>query len=332
MSSGDEFAIIRDLLAPLASHPCARRLADDGAVVSVPAGVDVAVTKDMMIEGVHFFPDDPADLVARKLLRVNLSDLAAMGAEPRGYLFGLASNGRRPRQWLEDFVGGLAHDQDEFGISLLGGDTVAARDGLLTLSVTAFGEVPAGTSFARASAREGDVVAVSGAIGDSTLGLLVRTGDLDGLGNAAESRLVARYRLPQPRVSLAVALRPLVHGAIDISDGLLADAAHVATASRLAMELDVEAIPLSCDVRSAIRRDAALRDRVLSGGDDYELLVTFSENDVACALDIARQDGVPLAVIGRCQPGSGLTLLDRRGTVLEITETGWRHGVLAEAR
>ncbi|MDE0241675.1 MAG: thiamine-phosphate kinase [bacterium] len=330
MSGGDEFTIIRGLMAPLAHHPGARRLADDGAVLSAPSGMDLAVTKDMMVEGVHFLPDDPADLVARKLLRANLSDLAAMGAEPCGYLLGLASDGRRQRPWLEDFAHGLARDQEEYGISLLGGDTVASEGGLLTLSITAFGEVPGGMSFARDMAREGDVVAVTGTIGDAALGLLVRTGALHGLGNAVETRLVSRYRLPQPRVSSGVALRRVVHGAIDISDGLLADAAHLATASRLAIELAVEAIPLSEDVRCAIRRDPALRDRTLTGGDDYELLVTLSPDDVACALAIAGQSGVPLTVIGRCHRGSGLTLLDGQGEPLEITDTGWRHSVLAD--
>lgn len=330
MSGGDEFTIIRDLMAPLARHPGARLLVDDGAVLSAPPGMDLAVTKDMMIEGVHFFPDDPADLVARKLLRANLSDLAAMGAAPCGYLLGLASDGRRQRRWLEDFAHGLARDQEEYGISLLGGDTVAAQGGLLTLSITAFGEVPAGMSFARERAREGDVVAVTGTIGDAALGLLVRTGALHGLGNAVESRLVSRYRLPQPRVSFGISLRRVVHGAIDISDGLLADAAHVAAASGLAIELAAEAIPLSEDVRYAIRRDPALRDRALTGGDDYELLVTLSPDDLAWALDIAGQSEVPLAPIGRCHQGSGLTLLDEHGASVEITDSGWRHSVLAD--
>lgn len=329
MSGGDEFTIIRDLMAPLAHHPGARLLADDGAVLTAPSGMDLAVTKDMMIEGVHFFPDDPADLVARKLLRANLSDLAAMGAEPCGYLLGLASDGRRERPWLEDFARGLARDQEEYGISLLGGDTVAAQGGFLTLSITAFGKVPAGMSFARERAGEGDVVAVTGTIGDAALGLLVRTGSLRGLGSAVETRLVSRYRLPQPRVSSGIALRRFVHGAIDISDGLLADAAHLAAASGIAIELAVEAIPLSGDVRRAIRRDPALRDRALAGGDDYELLVTLSPDDVACALAIAGQSGVPLAPIGRCLRGSGLTLLDGQGEPLEIADSGWRHSVLA---
>lgn len=330
MSGGEEFTIIRDLMAPLAHHPGARRLADDGAVLSVPTGMDLAVTKDMMVEGVHFFPDDPADLVARKLLRTNLSDLAAMGAEPCGYLLGLASDGRRERPWLEDFARGLARDQEEYGISLLGGDTVAMQGGLLTLSITAFGEVPAGMSFARERAREGDVVAVTGTIGDAALGLLVRSDALRGLGNAAETRLVSRYQLPQPRVSSGIALRRVVHGAIDISDGLLADAGHLAAASGLAIELAVEAIPLSGDVQRAIRREPALRDRALAGGDDYELLVTLSPDDVACALAIAKEGGVPLATIGRCRRGSGLTLLDGKGESLEIADKGWRHSVLAE--
>ena len=328
MSGGDEFTIIRDLMAPLAHHPGARRLVDDGAVLSTPSGMDLAITKDMMIEGVHFFPDDPADLVARKLLRTNLSDLAAMGAEPCGYLLGLAADGRRERTWLEGFASGLARDQEEYGISLLGGDTVAAEGGLLTLSMTAFGKVPVGMSYARGSAREGDLVAVTGTIGDAALGLLVRSGALQGLGNAAETRLVSRYRLPQPRVSSGIALRRVVHGAIDISDGLLADAAHLAAASGLAIELAVDAIPLSEDVRRAIRRDPVLRDRALTGGDDYELLVILSPDNVARALAIAEHSGVPLAMIGRCHRGSGLTLLDGQGEPLDITVSGWRHSVL----
>ena len=329
MSGQDEFAIIRELMAPLAHHPGARRLADDGAVLSAPSGMDLAVTKDMMIEGVHFFPDDPADLVARKLLRANLSDLAAMGAQPSAYLLGLASDGCRERSWLEHFARGLARDQDEYGISLLGGDTVAAQGGLLTLSVTAFGEVPAGMSFARERAREGDVVAVTGTIGDAALGLLVRSGALRGLGDAVDARLVSRYRLPQPRVSLGVALRRVVHGAIDISDGLLADAAHLAAASGIAIRLAVDDIPLSGDVRRAIRRNPALRDRALAGGDDYELLVTLAPDDVARAVAIAERCGVRLVPIGRCHRGSGLTLLDVKGEHLEIADTGWRHSVLA---
>ncbi len=329
MTGGDEFTIIRDLMAPLAHHPGARRLADDGAILAASSGMELAVTKDMMIEGVHFLADDPAELVARKLLRTNLSDLAAMGAQPCAYLLGFASDGRRERTWLEDFAGGLAHDQEVYGISLLGGDTVAAEGGLLTLSITAFGEVPVGISCARERAREGDVVAVTGTIGDAALGLLVSTGALRGLGNAVETRLVSRYRLPQPRVSSGVALRGVIHGAIDISDGLLADASHLATASGVAMELAVEAIPYSEAATQAIRRDPALRDRALSGGDDYELLVTLAPGDVPRARSIARRCGTPLTAIGRCRKGSGVTLLDVQGSPVGIVDAGWRHSVLA---
>ena len=329
MRGGDEFTIIRDVMAPLAHHPGARRLADDGAVLKASPGMDLAVTKDMMVEGVHFLGDDPAGLVARKLLRTNLSDLAAMGAQPYGYLLGLASDGRRERTWLEDFAGGLARDQEEFGLSLLGGDTVAAEGGLLTLSITAFGEVPAGTSCSRERAREGDVVAVTGTIGDAALGLLVRTGALHGLGNTVETRLVSRYRLPQPRVSSGVALRGVVHAAIDISDGLLADASHLADASGVALELAVESIPFSDETKEALRRHPALRDRALSGGDDYELLVTLAPGDVPRAHAIARQCGVPLTAIGCCRRGSGVTLLDGQGSPVDIVDAGWRHGVLA---
>lgn len=329
MSGGDEFTVIRDVMAPLAHHPGARDLDDDGAVLTVPSGTELAITKDMMVEGVHFLADDPADLVARKLLRTNLSDLAAMGAQPCAYLLGLASDRRRGREWLEGFARGLARDQEEYGVSLLGGDTVAAERGLLTLSITAFGEIPAGMSFARERARAGDVVAVTGTIGDAALGLLVRTGVLRGLGKSLETGLVSRYQLPEPRVSSGVALRGVVHGAIDISDGLLADASHMAAASGIAMELAVEAIPLSDATSQAIHRDPALRDRALCGGDDYELLVTLTPGDVARARNIVRRCGTSLTVIGRCQEGSGVTFLDDEGSPLYIVDTGWRHSVLA---
>lgn len=331
MSGGDEFTIIQNVMAPLAHHPGARGLADDGAMISVSPGMDLAVTKDMMVEGVHFLADDPADLVARKLLRTNLSDLAAMGAQPCAYLLGLASDGQREQEWLGEFVDGLARDQEEYGVSLLGGDTVAAGRGLLTLSITAFGEIPAGMSFARDQAREGDVVAVTGTVGDAALGLLVRTGALRGLDETLEAGLVSRYQLPEPRVSSGVALRGVVHGAIDISDGLLADASHLAAASGIAMELSVDAIPFSNAARQAIHRDPALRDLALCGGDDYELLVTLTPGDLARACNIARRCGTSLTAIGRCQRGSGVTLLDDEGSHVDIVDTGWRHSVLAAA-
>ncbi len=328
MNDADEFTFIRKVMAPLAHHPGARGLADDGAALSVPPGMDLAVTKDMMVEGVHFLADDPADLVARKLLRTNLSDLAAMGAQPCAYLLGLASDGRRGQGWLEGFARGLERDQEEYGVTLLGGDTVAAERGLLTLSITAFGEVPSGMSFARERASDGDVVAVTGTIGDAALGLLVRTGALRGLGGTPEARLVSRYQLPEPRVCAGVALRGVVHGAIDISDGLLADASHVAAASGIAMELAVGAIPFSDAARQAIRRHPALRDRALSGGDDYELLVTLAPDDMPRAGVIARRCGTRLTAIGRCRSGSGVTLLDDGGSPVDVVGRGWRHNVL----
>ncbi len=321
----DEFTLIRDLIAPLARHPGARKLIDDGAVIGPSSGMEFAVTKDMMAEGVHFLPDDPPGMVARKLLRTNLSDLAAMGARPLGYLLGLASDGRRSEAWYTGFFEGLARDQQEFGISLLGGDTIAAKDGLLTLSLTAFGEVPPGRSFTRDRVRPGDIVAVTGTIGDAALGLLVRTGALPGLGARQDAELEQHYLLPEPRVSLGAALLDIVHGAIDISDGLLADAMHLAQASGVTMDLLVEEIPFSDSVRLALDGDPALLHRVLTGGDDYELLLTMAPGDLDRAAHIAATNGIRLTRIGRCRRGVGLNLLRRDGTRLEPTTRGWSH-------
>ncbi len=321
----DEFALISDLIAPLVRHAGARGLADDGALITPAAGMDLAVTKDMMVEGVHFLPGDPPDLVARKLMRTNLSDLAAMGARPLACLLGLASDGRRDETWYRGFLDGLALDQEAFGLWLAGGDTVSAPEGLLTLSLTAFGEVPPGRSPARTRARPGDVVAVSGTIGDAALGLLVRTGALGGLGNGAESELERRYLLPEPRTGLGTALLDLVHGAIDVSDGLVADAAHLARASDLAIDLDLAGIPLSRAVRRALDAEPARWDTVLTGGDDYELLLTMSPGDLDRARAVAAHHDVALTAIGRCRAGAGVVLFGENGPIRPPAGGGWRH-------
>ena len=261
----DEFALIERVLAPLAVHDGARALADDGAVIAPGPGMRLAVTKDMMAEGVHFLADDPPERLARRLLRTNLSDLAAMGANPVGYLLGLASDARRDEAWCRAFARGLARDQAAFGLSLLGGDTIAAPGGLLTLSLTAIGEVSAETSMTRDGARAGDLVAVSGTIGDAALGLLSRQRGLAGVTDSQRRMLEARHDLPEPRLALARAIAPLAHAAIDISDGLLADAGHIARRSRLAVGIRVTDVPLSDAARAAVGHAPGLLGAILGG-------------------------------------------------------------------
>ena len=331
MAAMDEFALIERLLAPLAHHPGARRLADDGARLPPPApGMELAVTKDMMAEGVHFLPGDPPDLVARKLLRCNLSDLAAMGASPVGYLLGLASDGTRGEAWLQGFAAGLEQDQRQYRIALLGGDTIAVAAGRLTLSLTAFGEAPCGRALVRDGARVGDLVAVSGSIGDGALGLMARRGELGELSGDDRQSLAWRYLLPQPRLALGRALRACAHAALDVSDGLLADAGQLARRSGLALALRPAAFPLSAPARRALAPAPQLLAMALTGGDDYELLFTFPPQARAAVTAAARRSATAVTVIGVCREGEGVTLEGPGSDALARmvaagASGGWRH-------
>ncbi len=331
MAAMDEFALIERLLAPLAHHPGARRLTDDGARLPPPApGMELAVTKDMMAEGVHFLPGDPPDLVARKLLRCNLSDLAAMGARPVGYLLGLASDGRRDDAWLQGFAAGLERDQRQYRIALLGGDTIALRGGTLTLSLTAFGEASCGLALTRDGARAGDLVAVSGSIGDAALGLMARRGELTRLSEDDRESLARRYLLPQPRLALGQALPACAHAALDVSDGLFADAGQLARRSALALALRPAAFPLSAPARRALAHAPQLLAAALTGGDDYELLFTFPPRAQAAVTAAARRSATAVTVIGACREGEGIVLEGPGSEALAPAAAapgGWRHRV-----
>jgi thiamine-monophosphate kinase len=326
----DEFALIRALWAPLTrGFPDAYGLADDVAYVAltgggVRAGEELVLKTDALVEGVHFLADDPAELVAQKLLRVNLSDLAAKGARPIVYLLTLMLPASLDYAWLERFAAGLAADQDEFGILLAGGDTVATP-GPLALSLTAVGAVPAGARLLRAAAQAGDAVFVSGTIGDAALGLMALRGALAGLAPDAGSFLCERYRLPQPRLALGQRLRGLVHATMDISDGLIGDLAHIAEASGVAATIEAAAVPLSPAARTALAEDPRLIERVLAGGDDYELLFTAPPAQLDALLSLGRELGVPVTRVGTITSGSGVRALDPEGREIKLAHTGYRH-------
>jgi thiamine-monophosphate kinase len=314
-----EFGLIDRLLRPLAAgHPGALGLADDAALVRVPAGAELVVAKDAIVAGVHFLPDDPPELVAGKLLRVNLSDLAAMGAEPLGYLTALARPQALDDQWLARFAAGLAADQARFGCHLLGGDTVSTP-GPLLLSLTILGTVPEGQALLRSGARSGDQIWVSGTLGDAALGLRV----LKGLALPDEEAipLVDRYRTPRPRLELGRALLGLATAAIDVSDGLVADLGHVAETSRVAAVVDADALPLS----EAGRGVPAAREAALTGGDDYELLFTAPADAEARVEALSRELGLRLTRVGRIEAGSGVRVVDAVGGEVRLARAGWSH-------
>lgn len=325
----DEFETIARLFAPLTGgEPGAFGLMDDAAAIPSRPGHDLIVTKDAMVAGVHFLPDDPLDLVARKLLRVNLSDLAAKAAEPFAYL--LAASWPAWCGWpeREAFARGLAEDQAAYGVRLLGGDTTSTP-GPLTLSLTAFGWTPEGRMVRRASARPGDRLLVSGTIGDGFLGLKAARGELSGLDEAAVAWLADRYRLPSPRLELREALRGHAGAAADVSDGLVADADHIAEASGAGMTLDLGTLPLSAAASDWLARQldrSTALTALATGGDDYEVVCTAPAASVLALMAEADQAGVALTEIGEVIEGRGVRVLFEGQDVTPRARTGWRHG------
>ncbi|MDH3664063.1 MAG: thiamine-phosphate kinase [Alphaproteobacteria bacterium] len=315
-----EFAFIARHLRPLAAgHPGALELTDDAALVEPTAGMQLVLAKDALVEGVHFLAHDAADHIAQKALRVNLSDMAAMGATPRGYLLALMRPQRLPPEWLGRFSHGLGLDQASFGITLLGGDTVVTP-GPLTLSVTMMGEAPRGQVLRRDGARAGDDIYVSGTLGSAALGLLVLQGRLSPPMSASDF-LIRRYRLPEPRIGLGEALRGVAHAAIDISDGLLSDLGHVLEASGRGAEIHTHRIPLS---QAAAPHRGAL-EAALAGGDDYELLFSAHPEQRPAIQAIGQQLSLSLTVIGQITDGADLEILDAKGRPYPIDDAGWRH-------
>lgn len=322
---GAEFDLIMSHFAPLAAAAeGAYELRDDAASLRLPPGQELIVTKDMMAAGVHFRSNDPAETLGRKILRANLSDLAAMGATPRTYAMGLALPKELAPSWLEAFCAGLAEDQAQFGVTLIGGDTIRAPDGLI-LSLTAFGEVAQGCALRRSGARAGDEIYVSGTIGDAALGLLATEGQLPNAVAADRAALIARYRLPEPRTELGKRLIGRASAAIDISDGLVADLGHVCAASGVGAQIVADMVPLSQAASAACHAAPSLLKRVLTGGDDYELLVS-APPDAADGVALAARDaGVPLSRIGAITGGSGVSVTGTDGEEMIIERGGFTH-------
>ncbi len=289
-------------------------------------GRELVVTVDALVEGVHFLPDDPPDLVARKALRVNLSDLAAMAADPLAYSLVTALPRSRPDSWLEAFAAGLAADQEEFGIALLGGDSVSTP-GPATFSITALGTVPSGQALARDAGRAGDLVFVTGTLGDAALGLGVATGQLSGLAEEHALFLADRYRLPRPRTPLGPMLRGIASAGLDVSDGLIADLGHLCEESGLAAVIEVERLPLSGAARAGLSLRPDLASLPLAGGDDYELVLAVPPGRADALRGAAATAGVALTEIGRLVAGTPgeVGVLDAAGQSVEVPARGWQH-------
>jgi thiamine-monophosphate kinase len=320
-----EFELIARHFAPLArdGRVVTLGLKDDAAWCVQRAGHDLVMTADALVAGVHFLPEDPPDLVARKALRTNLSDLAAKGAVPLAYLVCLALPRAIDEAWIAGFASGLAQDQQEFGIALAGGDTTSTP-GALTIAITALGEVPAGTMMQRRGARVGDAVWVSGTIGDAALGLRVCTGEI-AAAEPGRDFLVDRYRLPRPRLELGGVLRPSGVVAMDVSDGLVQDLGHIVALGNCGAVIDAEALPLSPAARALIAVDPARLEIALTGGDDYEILAVASPHRAGAMEAAATSVATPFTRIGTIVEGAGVALRTGDGALRRFARGGWSH-------
>jgi thiamine-monophosphate kinase len=325
-ASGEDSLIAR-YFKPLATDPGAFGLGDDAAVLKAH-GDDVVVTTDAIVEGVHFLSDDPPDTIARKALRVNLSDLAAKGAVPAGFVLTLALR-KAEEAWLKPFAHALGWDAIQYGCPLLGGDTVSTP-GPLMISITAFGRVASGKMVHREGAKPGDLVVVTGTIGDAALGLNVLQHGTAAAAladdAAARDLLVGRYRTPQPRTALAKAVRDHAHAAMDVSDGLAGDLAKLCAASGVSADIEAAHIPLSAPAAALLARGVVGVEAIVSGGDDYEILCAIPPTDLEAFKQAAHTAEIPVAVIGKIVAGaSSPRFLDGQGKQIALPRLSYSH-------
>ena len=325
----DEEALIAEYWAPLAAgFEGAYGLKDDCATIEPPPGHELVVTTDALIEGVHFFPATDAADVAWKALAVNVSDLIAKGATPFAYVMHVALP-EVDHAWLTSFAAGLAAAQSAFGCRLAGGDT-DRTPGPLTVSITAFGSVPRGRMVRRATARPNDLVYVSGTIGDAALGLALRrdphlcTGW--NLDDAACRFVDGRFSRPHPPIALAPALLAHASAAMDISDGLMKDLIRLCRASEVGGRLEAGRVPLSGPARSVVAADADMLERLMSGGEDYEVLAAVRPQRAVEFERLANAAGTRVTCIGTITPpAEGVVATDAAGAPMTFTNSGWDH-------
>jgi thiamine-monophosphate kinase len=325
-ASGEDSLIAR-YFRPLATDPGAFGLMDDAAILKA-SDDDIVVTTDAIVEGVHFLTDDPPDTVARKALRVNLSDLAAKGATPAGFVLTLALRAADDA-WLTAFARGLGEDAELFGCPLLGGDTVSTP-GPTMISITVFGRVSPGKMVHRSGAKPGDRVVVTGTIGDAALGLGILRGGAAAAAladdAAAKEMLVGRYRVPQPRTVLAGAVRDYAHAAMDVSDGLAGDLAKLCAASGVSAVIDAQSVPLSAAAAALLARGTVGIEAIVSGGDDYEILCAIPENRFEAFAQAAQQAGVAVTSIGTVIAGPSVPkFLDAQGGEIVLQRLAYSH-------
>ena len=327
-TESSEDRLIAKYFMPLATSSGAFGLLDDAAVLTPPPGCDLVLKTDAIIGGVHFFPDDPADTVAQKALRVNISDLAAKGATPLGCLLSLGMPVGVSESWLAAFSDGLGADTARFNCPLFGGDTVRTPDAIM-VSITVIGTVQVGKMVRRAGATPGDHIFVTGSIGDAALGLNLRKDPSVrtrwNLSNAEHDFLAQRYLIPEPRIAIAKTLGEFASAAMDVSDGLVGDLQKLCRASGVSAEVEAASVPLSAAARKALGAEPALIEILLTNGDDYEVLAAVPPGRLMAFLAAASKAGVPVTDIGVIAEGVDAPHFVQDGRVLKFARRSFSH-------
>jgi len=313
-----EFDLISKYFKPLAG-PEGLDLSDDASCVRGSSNHDLIVTKDILVEHVHFRNEDPADLLAHKALAVNVSDCVAKGAQPNLYWLGLALPASIDDAWMEGFSKGLNGAQTLYGCHLAGGDT-CITDGPMVISVTLLGAIPTGKMVTRSGAKCGDDIYVTGTLGDAALGLWCLEKQTGGM-----KTLVSAYQKPMPPFKFGIALSSISNSSADISDGLIADATHISQASNVGMLIHKDDLPLSKQGGQLLRREPDLWSKVWSGGDDYQIVFTASKGERVNVLDLAMKTGTQVTIIGEVISEQGVQLLDKGGQLVQVTHGGYTH-------
>ena len=322
-SRPSEFSIIGKYFAPLAGEG-AFNLRDDAAEIIPTEGMSLVITQDAIAEGIHFFSNDAPDMIAKKALRVNLSDLAAKGAVPKYISLALGLAKSWNEEWIADFAFGLKEDCKTFDVELTGGDTFVSGDGFV-ISITAIGEMPKGSYISRLGASEEDVVYVTGSIGDGALGLLARRQNIGTLNVDENEYLKTRYLLPQPRVEFAKVIREFATASMDISDGLVGDLEKLCQASNVSASVEIKNIPLSKAIKKAVQSESKFLETALTGGDDYEILVTIKPQHTAEFEEAVSRLPFTVMRIGTISSGQGVKMFDTSGQVIEFEKSSYDH-------
>lgn len=323
-----EFSRIKKFFRPLTSQRMgAMELLDDAALVPTKKTDSIVVSTDALVEKIHFHSNERADFIARKALRTNLSDLAAMGSKPFAYNLALIIGKKKSiniDQWLKLFSKGLAVDQKKFGVELIGGDTVTSF-GPTSICISIFGTPNPNGSLLRRGAKVGDGIFVSGTIGDAALGLTLRGNRSLSCLSKENSYCISRYRIPRPRIDLGLALGEVASAAMDISDGLFQDLSHLCGASNVGGLIDANKIPLSKEVNTFVKENKFSIEQVITGGDDYELIFTAPVTKEKSIFNMARVTKTRVTRIGTVRSGGGISIFDKNGDVIPVSKAGYSH-------